>query len=239
MKVIIMAAGRGTRISRHLGPLPKCCLKVGQETVIERTIRLLTTLGMTNISIVVGYGADYVRDVLRKYKVKEFVNPFFDVTNSIASLWFARSELFAEEEIVLMNGDLFFEPSLLEQVMRSGLPAVLFADPNRIVEADYRLGYSKGILERYGKGLTVQQTTGEYIGIAKIAPTFLNTFRERLDTLIGQQKHALWWEDILFTLSSDKVPVYVEEVTNTFWAEVDYVEDYERIKAYISNIEGS
>lgn len=239
MKAIIMAAGRGTRISRHLGSLPKCCLSVGRETIIERTIRSMLNYGVSDISVVLGYGADQVRNAIKSYPVKQYLNPFFDVTNSIASLWFARAELATQEDIVLMNADLFFEPILIEQVKKSALSPVLFADPRRKEEADYKLEYSGNVLAKYGKDLSLRETTGEYVGIAKIGSQFLSPFQARLEALIAQQRHSLWWEDVLYTLCSDNTTVSVEEVTECFWAEVDYVEDYERIQAYINKSKGS
>ena len=52
--------------------------------------------------------------------------------------------------------------------------------------------------------------------------------------MINSQKHGLWWENILYELSSSD-NVYVEDVKDKFWAEVDYIEDYNRIKDYVKN----
>jgi len=60
--------------------------------------------------------------------------------------------------------------------------------------------------------------------------------RKRLDTLIERQRHNLWWEDAFYG-SIDEKPLYIYDVKGIFWAEVDYIEDYERIKKYISSKE--
>ena len=49
--------------------------------------------------------------------------------------------------------------------------------------------------------------------------------------MISVQKHSVWWENILYELSK-KQNIYVEDIGQRFWAEVDYIEDYERILKY-------
>ena len=50
--------------------------------------------------------------------------------------------------------------------------------------------------------------------------------------MISTQKHDLWWENVLYELS-EKEDIYVKDVNGKFWAEVDYIEDYNRIKNYV------
>ena len=52
-----------------------------------------------------------------------------------------------------------------------------------------------------------------------------------LDEMIGTQQHNVWWENVLYTLS-DKTDIHIVDVSGSFWAEVDYIEDYQRIKAF-------
>ena len=81
---------------------------------------------------------------------------------------------------------------------------------------------------KYGKELTGSDITGEYIGIGRFSKDFMPEFMEKLDGMIRTQQHSVWWENILYEMVG-KRPVYVEEMDGLFWAEVDYVEDYERI----------
>ncbi len=236
MKAIIMAAGIGSRLKRALGNQPKCCSEVGDEILIERMLRLLGEKGVHEVALVLGYQSETVIARLRgKTTARFYVNPFYHVTNSIASLWFAREELDGQDDVMILNGDLFFEESLLDSVLPCSRDAVMFADPRRVKEADYRFGYEAGILRRYGKNLSVADTTGEYIGVAKLRRGFVGTFRAGLEVLISAQQHNLWWEDVLYNLCATQRSIYVKEITDSFWAEVDYVEDYERIQAFLRN----
>jgi choline kinase len=236
MKAIIMAAGIGSRLKKQLGNQPKCCTEVAGEALIERMLRLLAEKGIRDVALVLGYQSEVVIGRLRgKTEARSYVNPFFNVTNSISSLWFAREELDGQDDTVILNGDLFFEPSLLDAVVESSGNAVMFADPRRVEDADYRFGYDNGLLRRYGKNLPVADTTGEYIGVAKIRRALVGEFRAGLEVLVAAQQHGLWWEDVLYNLCATQRPINVVEITDSFWAELDYIEDYERIQAFLRN----
>ena len=57
-------------------------------------------------------------------------------------------------------------------------------------------------------------------------------FKDMMNQLIETEQYSCWWEDILYRCSADR-DVYVRDIAGHFWAEVDYIEDYERIMAYV------
>lgn len=230
MKVIIMAAGRGTRISRHLQGKPKCTIDINGQPLIKRTFDLLSSMPNTEISIVTGYNEQIVLDSIGGHKFKKFYNPFFDVTNSIVSLWFAKDFISDNDDLIVMNGDVFFEKSVLDVIYSEQKNPIMLADSARIIEADYKFNWSKeGVLKKYGKELTEKETTGEYVGFAKIGKSFVPNFKARLDNMINTQEHHKWWEDVLYSFTAEGKDIHVKDINGIFWAEVDYVEDYERI----------
>lgn len=233
MKALLLAAGRGTRISRYLEGNPKCTVDIGGIPLINYTITLLKSKGISDIAIVVGYQHHIIENLLKDEGVSFFYNPFFDVTNSIASAWFAKDFLNDNDDILIMNADVFVEASVIDLMLNEQKSPVLLGDDRRKEEADYKLKYSDGILQKYGKELSGNDITGEYVGIAKMSKSYLPIFTSQLETMINEQKHSVWWENVLYELSS-KQDIYVSNIGNNFWAEVDYIEDYERIKDFIN-----
>ena len=233
MKALILAAGRGTRISRHLSGNPKCTVNIGGTSLIRYTVNLLSSFGITNIGIVLGYRKQVVREELSDMPIRFFENPFFDVTNSLASAWFSREFLSDDDDILIMNGDVYLDGELLPLILNSApeRTPVLFADETRREEADYKFCYRDGILLKYGKELTGNDITGEYIGVARLSRSYLPKFQKKMLAMIDEQKHDAWWENVLYELSHES-SVFVESTGGKFWAEVDYVEDYERILAH-------
>jgi choline kinase len=193
----------------------------------------------TRIAIVTGYKGQSVDDVLNEYKYDRFYNPLFDITNSIVSLWFASSFIDEKDDLIVMNGDVFFDKKVLDVIYDDNNEFVLLADSSRIKEADYRFNWSNdGLLKKYGKELADDETTGEYVGIAKISKSVLPKFKARLMEMINTQQHGKWWEDVVYSFVKDNTKINIKDISGLFWAEVDYVEDYERILEEVAKKKG-
>ena len=235
MRALLLAAGRGTRISRYLNGNPKCTVKISNDiSLIQYTVNQLKKHGVEDIAVVTGYRHYVVEQVLQNQKIKWFYNPFFDVTNSIASAWFAKSFI-QNDDIIIMNADVFCEECLYDELLSVKQSPVVFYDSSRIVDADYRFYCENNEVKKYGKDLSVEETSGEYVGIARFDSSFIPLFLEQLDQMIGQQQHSLWWENVLYSKSA-QVPLNAYDVSGKFWAEVDYVEDYRRIIDFVENV---
>ena len=53
-------------------------------------------------------------------------------------------------------------------------------------------------------------------------------FLAQLEEMTSTQRLSVWWENILYEMVGSR-NVYVASLDGLFWAEVDYIEDYERI----------
>ena len=236
MKALIMAAGVGSRISRHLDGQPKCCVKVDGKELIRHTVELLLAKGIGEIAIVTGYQRQFIFNALSGLEYKNYNNPFYDVTNSIASAWFARDFLNPYDDYLIMNGDVFIEERVIDLITEVNGTPMFLADSSRIQGADYRFTWKNNKLEKFGKELSDAETSGEYVGIAQIPSNSLEFMHKRLCELIDMQKHHFWWEDVFYQ-SLDKMDVNIKDIKGCFWAEVDYIEDYMRIAEYVNHKE--
>lgn len=237
MRAILLAAGKGTRISRMIEPIPKCTLPIKDEPLIRHTVKMLMEKGM-DITVCVGYKKEKIFEALEGLDIDFVYNPFFDITNSIASLWFARDRL--KEELLIMNADVFFSAEILELVLKFDNDNVLAIDKSRIEIGDYFFATSdNGCLKKYGKALPLKERSGEYVGIAKLSKRFVPEFVKRLEKMIDTQQYSKWWENVIysFTDNNEKL-IHTVDVEGNFWAEIDYFDDYERILNYLKNQDG-
>lgn len=228
MKAILMAGGIGSRISRTVNK-PKSTLAVGEHTIISHTVNLLLKNGI-EVAVVVGYKKEAIFESLKDYDVKFYFNPFYRVTNSLGSLWFARD--FMDDDLILANADVYWEQPLLDVLLKDGHECVMLGDKSRVDNGDYFFNVKDGFLKDYGKELKRENRNCEYVGFAKIRKAAVNKFKFNLEKLANEEKYGLWWENVLYE-NLATTPVYVEDVSDLFWAEVDYIDDYERILNYI------
>ncbi|WP_196590723.1 NTP transferase domain-containing protein [Pectinatus frisingensis] len=232
MKAIIMAAGVGSRISRHVDK-PKCLLEIEGKSIIRRTVEMLLKNNIEPF-VVVGYQHKQIENNLADLSITTLYNPFFRVTNSLGSLWFAKNYIPNNEDLLLMNADVFWEQDIMEIILEEDREALLLADSSlvRLNEGDYFFGCKENKIVKYGKDLAREIRTHEYVGICKIQRSFLKYFKAMMEKLIEAEEYGCWWEDILYRCSADK-DVFVRDVAGHFWAEVDYIEDYERIMDFV------
>lgn len=229
MRAILMAAGVGSRLAKDLDR-PKSTWEIGDTPLIKKTVKMLTDNGI-KVSIVVGYKKEFIFEILKDYPVTYYYNPFFRATNSLGSLWFARQELQAGEDVILANADVFWEQDILDILLANDKEAMLLGDNTRVVVGDYHFKTVDGMLVEYGKDLSIQSRSCEYVGIAKIKSSFLPTFYQHIEELIEKEAYHLWWENALYEYCKE-FPVYIEDVQGLFWGEIDYIEDYNRIRRH-------
>ena len=232
MKAIIMAAGVGKRLQTLNINKPKCLITVGSETLIRRSVNLLVNKGISDITVIVGFMAHLIRNELNN-DVAYFENPDFHSTNSIKSLWYARDLL--EDNVLLLNGDLYYEHSILDYAINQTNAVVMLADSTRIDNADYRFGFTGKQINLFGKHLTNQETDAEYVGIVRIDKGFIKTFKQTLKEMIAAGRSNIWWEDVLYSFISKQVPIHFFDVAGTFWTEVDTLQDYNYLQNWITS----
>lgn len=238
MRIIMLAAGKGSRISRHIEGKPKCCLDIWGSELINRNIKKLRILGFNDICIATGYRNDYVIETVSDSLVTFCNNPFYEVTNSIASLWFCQDKIHNGSDLYLMNADVFFNEEIFQKLINSNELVTMVGDSSRKEEADYKFNWDHNcILKKYSKELPLCDISGEYVGIAKINKAYLSTFVNTLNNMILNGEYHCWWEDILYKLSSEnKLNIQVIDLKGKhFWAEIDFVEDYNRIVEYLNS----
>jgi len=61
-RAVILAAGRGIPIGDHEGP--NCLARVGRQTLIERTLRVLASAGIRQVALVLGWQGGRLRHFL-------------------------------------------------------------------------------------------------------------------------------------------------------------------------------
>lgn len=115
MKVVLMAGGRGTRISELFPDIPKPLIPIQNIPVLEREIITLRDQGFTDLVLTVGYMAD---------KIQEYFGN--------GEKWGVKIEYFVEDKPLGNAGALFFL-DLKEDFLLLNADAVFDVDFNRMV----------------------------------------------------------------------------------------------------------
>jgi len=132
MKAIILTAGYGRRMRPLTNQTHKTLLTVAGRTIIERIVEGLVDNGITDIAIVTGYR----RDELTAFLTSNFPdvrfsfvhNARYDETNNIYSLALAFEQLEMDDDVVLIESDLVYEPTVIRRLIESPRENVALVD---------------------------------------------------------------------------------------------------------------
>lgn len=227
-RAIILAAGKGTRMTSYASASPKCLLEFNGKALLTRQLESFSEAGVTDFIIVGGYMFNMMRDYAAKsqHNIKLIYNPFFSASNSIGSLWFAREYL--DDTVFITNGDTFFEKSIFSQLSENSNKYVFGIDKSKKLDADYCVTCMNDEIVDMGKNIPQDEVSAEYIGIALIRSQGVERFRELLENYILYENYNLWWEDLFTGLMAKREKISFEDVTAKNWFEVDEPRDYRK-----------
>ena len=130
MQAVILAAGQGTRLAPFTDRSPKCMVEVQGIPLLQYQIEALDAAGVLKTVIVVGHRASQVRKYFGtrfgRVAISYVENRLFDRTNNLYSLWLALQEITGD--ILLLEGDLLFEPELLTELLETRYENVAVVD---------------------------------------------------------------------------------------------------------------
>jgi len=155
MRAILLAAGKGTRMYRHFR-CPKSTLKIESVPIIRHSVEILRSKGI-DVTVVLGYGCETIRECLKDLDVDYTYNPFYSVTNSLGSLWTARKFLKPGEDAVIANADVYWEEPLLDRLLEASGKIVMVADSSRYEVGDYFFFVDNGLITKFGKELEINE----------------------------------------------------------------------------------
>ena len=95
MKAFILAAGVSRRLYPHTYDTPKCLLKVGGKPIIDYQLEALKSIGILDITFVVGYHREilisYLKESFPLFNYNFVINHHFFETNTAFSIHQGKS----------------------------------------------------------------------------------------------------------------------------------------------------
>ena len=229
MRGIILAAGRGSRLNGTAGDKPKCLVRAGGMTLLERQIRILRRAGVDDIVVVVGCQADRVRQSCGD-GIRYVENFRFAETNSLYSLWTARALLY--QGFVVLNCDVLFHPALLDELLATHHDAALLIDYRGDGQPPYgdeemKVKVRDGLVVDMAKTLDPADADGENLGIVKFGPRSAPVLVDILDRIVADGG-LRDWAPKAFREFAQHHPLHAVAANGRPWIEIDFPEDFQR-----------
>lgn len=231
MKYIFLVAGKGSRLHPLTLSHPKSMFKLDENTtLLQRMVRLLQKNDPeADVVVVTGHMHRSIEEDLKEDNVTFINNPFYAVTNSIASLWFAKEHLDAED-IVIIDGDIVMSEQLIRDVVCNPVerPIVLL-DSSIKTDGDYNVQVSGDRVLVMSKELDAYH--GEYAGLTKLDRRSAALMAEEMEDMIDSGYYDQWYENALVQLIfKHDFELYYKDICDYEWTEVDCVSDLIKAK---------
>ena len=224
-RAIIMAAGKGSRMSELTDTTPKPMVRVNGRRMIDTTIEALLSLGITEIYIVVGYLKERFAEVKADYPMVQLVeNPCYETEENISSIYRVRDRL---ENAMIIEGDqYFFSPEPLNpEYEHTEYNCFRVDSPTRdwIVDVD-ETGRITGYHDRGGeKGWLCY-------GVSRWTPEDGRKLKQYIELEYEEkQNRHIHWDYVPFDIHKDRFSLYVRETPADQRVELDSVAELARI----------
>jgi len=226
---VILAAGMAKRLRPLTDTKPKCLLKVGERTLLERTVDAMRQAGITEFLVVTGYRGEMIRDFLREYSSFTFLdNTDYEHNNNIYSLWMACQKV-RGCDFLLMDSDILCDPAAVVRIAQEPTAALAVnrhelgeEEMKVVVDADNRI-------TEISKTCRPEDAIGESVGIEKITADYSEALARELDQMILQEGLIdIFYERAFERLIPQGHTFKVVDTTHYFSYELDTPEDFQR-----------
>jgi len=246
-RAVILAAGFEPQLMPLIQDRPKTMLDVKGQTILERQVAALGAFGVRDVTVVRGYKKEQV--VVPGVRYVD--NDRYRETGELHSLFSAAHALAGP--CVVLYGDILFEPTILERLLRST------ADVAVVVDRAFRDAQQAGIVPaggpfdlvvtetpangrrfvapeggsrvlRIGPDVPAAEAHGEFIGMALFSARGAERLRAVHAELEAERAEGLERASITQILQTlvDRGETVTAVDVHKGWMEVDSFEDYRR-----------
>lgn len=241
MNAILYAAGRAMRLESHANGRHKVLIEFGGQSLLERHVRFLAELGVSNVFVVTGHLREQIQAALpglqRRYGVvlTELFNKDFTEGSALSMHVSLPVIDAARDRLLLMDGDVLYDLRMLRRVVESPHRTALLVDRGFSKDDDdpvlvpMRGGVPFEFVKRWqGESDSVGESVGFFKMDAADLPLLIAETKSR-GTGTGRSDS---YDDILRVVV--KAGLFrAEDVTGLPWTEIDFPSDLDHAREVV------
>ena len=186
MKILILAAGKGTRLKELTRDNPKCLVKLDGKSIIQYQLDIFKNFNVEDIVLIAGYKSEKLEFLSKKI----ILNKKYDITNMLYSLFCAIDEI--KGDVLISYGDSVFDNSIIEKMINCDSDISVASDANwrnywdsryinPLTDLETYKTNKEGYITNIGeKPESYSQIDGQYIGLIKLTSIGSEIFKKEL-----------------------------------------------------------
>ena len=238
MRAIILAAGRGMRLQQTADQqVPKCLLRFGGMTLLERHLRLLRNTGVHEVVLALGWRHELVEAELDRLgwqpRPEIVLNDRFEL-GSVLTVHTAATAMTRGGDVLLMDADVLYHERIMAALVAGRKPV------NRVlIDRDFEAGDEPvKLCVRAGVPIELRKqlapdlrydTIGESVGFFRFDEAGARRLAAIVADYVGSGRANMPHEEAVRDLLREgSQAVEVADVTGAPWIEIDFPTDVTR-----------
>ena len=225
MKALILAAGIGSRLRPLTDEYPKSLVKVNGKEILFKQIENLKENNIEDITIIAGYKKEVLEEKVKsKYPEIEIIDSKdYLTTNNMYSAYLASKKLYGED-FLMMNADVFYDSSVLTELINCPYENAIVTDIGRYMEESMKVIEKNGRLFEISKQIKKEDALGCSIDVYKFSKNGGRAFFNKCKEYIEDKKELKMWSEVALNDILSEVEFKACKLVGR-WFEIDNHED--------------
>ena len=245
MKIIIIAAGSSTMLSKEILDIPKGLSKINDKSIIEIQLDLFKKNNLSDITIIVGPN----KEKFKFRNVDYITDRDFQSHDVLGSLMVCKSII--DDEVLTSYSDIIFDQNILNSMLDFkgdiGIAVDLDWEKNYANRIQHPKSQADNVLMKNNKILKIKknikesestQKLGEFIGLMKLSKNGAKIFVEKYEHLLKSHKGKFQNASSLKkAYLTDMIQELIDSgflvepiIINGKWYEIDTLEDLQTVR---------
>ncbi|MCB9707335.1 MAG: isocitrate lyase/phosphoenolpyruvate mutase family protein [Myxococcales bacterium] len=251
---VILDAGYEAELGTLIEDRPRAMLDIRGKTLLERQIEVLNSCSIKDIVVVRGY----LKDRIDVPNIRTYDNDDYKDTGEAVSLFKADKEL--SKRVVVLYGDVLFERSVLEKLLRSPSDITIAVDRSVTERSDHSkrdlvsldvpradkatdrffTSDAPSRVTQIGTSIQPDKASGEFVGMMMLTEHGCRIFRESWHSALKKPAAKPYHEaervqdakltDVLQDIVDQGGDVHAVDIYKG-WTEIGSFDDYKRVWA--------
>lgn len=237
MKALILNSGMGSRMGVLTSGHSKCMTEISSnQTILSRQLKQITDVGIDEVVITTGLFdsvlVQYCKSLDLPLKITYVKNPEYKETNYIYSIYCAKEYL--DDDIILMHGDLVFENSVFDAVIKSEMSCMTVSSSSPLPEKDFKAVVQNGQITSVGI-----EFFNEAVSAQPLYKLNKEDWKVWLDNIVKycEADNRKCYAENAFNEVSGTCKIYPLDVKEQLCNEIDNPEDLAVVKTKLQEIE--
>ena len=225
MKAIILAAGKGSRLTKERKISHKSLLKINNLSLIERQIKILKKNNISEIWVVTGHNSEHIKQEIAKYGVNFLYNRNYKKTDTLESFLMAKNVM--NDEMITLYADVIFEEEVFSDLLNTKkFDITISIQKIKCNEEDMKTHVKGNLVEKIDKKLQTEFSNSRYAGIAKFSKNGCKIFKNVLEKFEEQKCLDGDISKVFEEIIKNELPIHANFTDNKLWINVNTVNSF-------------